>query len=132
LIAQDSFQEILLPEGDTRKFEKKYRIKKKEEISFLFRNGKQWRYPNVSFYAKENNKQHDRVAVLVGRDLGNAVTRNAIKRLFRELFRIHKRIQPPFYDILIRPRVEIKATDHRVIESCYREWMKKAGTFWHT
>ena len=70
-----------------------------------------------------NSFSHDRVGILVSKKNGNAVKRNRIKRIFRELFRNNKRSNPPFFDVLIQPE-----------KNClqYVEQIKSAFVTWIT
>lgn len=49
----------------------------------------------------ENNCSGPRLGVSVGRSYGNAVRRNRIKRLSREVFRLNQHEIPPEYDYLL-------------------------------
>jgi ribonuclease P protein component len=80
------------------------RIGSRKEISFLLDQGKTWRCPQFTICFKVNALAYDRFAVLVSRHMGNAVRRNYIKRYYRELFRANQSENPPFFDILIRPK----------------------------
>ncbi|WP_432797468.1 ribonuclease P protein component [Poriferisphaera sp. WC338] len=51
-----------------------------------------------------NNLPHNRLGLSVSRKLGNAITRNRIKRLLRECYRLTQHNQPQSYDIIIIPR----------------------------
>jgi ribonuclease P protein component len=87
--------------GNTLK--KKCLLSGKKEISLLFATGNIWRNSFIKVVFKENSLQHDRIAVIVSKHNGNAVERNRTKRIFKELFRTHKRRCPPFFDFLIQP-----------------------------
>jgi len=66
---------------------KKYRIKKNEEFQAILRSGKSFANRELVIYYKEKPQQdHFRVGISVGKRLGNAVTRNRIKRYIRESF----------------------------------------------
>jgi ribonuclease P protein component len=69
----------------------------------LFATGNRRRNSFIKVFYRENSFQHDRFAVIVSKKNGNAVERNRIKRIFRELVRTHKRRYPPFFDFLIQP-----------------------------
>jgi ribonuclease P protein component len=83
--------------------QKKYVLSGKKEISLLFASGNRWKSTFIKFYYKKNSFQYDRFAVIVSKKNGNAVERNRIKRIFRELVRTNKRRYPPFFDFLIQP-----------------------------
>ena len=51
-----------------------------------------------------NNLSYSRLGLSVGKRVGNAVKRNRIKRLTRELFRKNKEKFPRGYDIVFIPR----------------------------
>jgi ribonuclease P protein component len=69
----------------------------------LFSTGKRWRNSFIKVIFRRNSLERDRFAVIVSKQNGNAVERNRIKRVFRELFRTHKRNCPPYFDFLIQP-----------------------------
>ncbi len=70
---------------------------------------------------EKNDHLYDRMAVLVSRKHGNAVKRNRIKRISREVFRSVKVENPPHYNILIRPRINEFENFHAIKEA-YRAW----------
>lgn len=100
-----------------------HRIKKREEISNILKCGKRWKCNKFSIFFKKNSMSFDRFAVLVAKREGPAVYRNRIKRIFREIFRKNKRINPPYCDIMIKPYF-ISTINYHFLEKKYKEWME--------
>lgn len=64
---------------------KEHRVKKNDDISLIFKQGKSVANKQFVLYMLEKKDQgHLRLAVSVSKKLGNAVTRNKVKRLMRE------------------------------------------------
>lgn len=84
---------------------KKFRIKKNEEFQYVFRKGKSFANRQLVIYYLEKKEQtHFRVGLSVGKKIGNAVTRNRIKRYLRQAFQeLDSSIKYP-YDIVIIAR----------------------------
>lgn len=87
---------------------KSYRIKKEKEFQTIIY--KKDSYANRNFvvyiYPAEENV-HFRVGLSVGKKVGNAVTRNRVKRLMRQsLFELKEEIKPNYNIVLIaRPKI---------------------------
>ncbi len=64
---------------------KKFRIKKTEEIDAVIKNKVRSGNKFFVIYYKENNLDHFRFAISIGRKYGLAVMRNKIKRQIREI-----------------------------------------------
>lgn len=87
---------------------KSYRIKKEKEFQKIIYRKDSYANRNFVVYicpAEEN--PHFRVGLSVGKKIGNAVTRNYVKRLMREsLFELKDNIKPGFDVVLIaRPNI---------------------------
>ncbi|WP_249872266.1 ribonuclease P protein component [Oceanobacillus saliphilus] len=84
---------------------KQFRIKKNEEFQDAFKHGKSFANRQlVIYYLKKNDQKHFRVGLSVGKKIGNAVTRNRIKRYLRQAFHeLEDRIRYP-HDIVIIAR----------------------------
>ena len=55
----------------------------------------------LTIYVTENNFEHSRLGVSVGKGCGNAVMRNRLKRLLREVFRQNQYQIPQGFDYLV-------------------------------
>ncbi|MFZ3577669.1 ribonuclease P protein component [Virgibacillus sp. DJP39] len=66
---------------------KAYRIKDNEEFQDVFKKGKSFANRQlVLYYMDKVGQTHFRVGISVGKKIGNAVTRNRIKRHLRHAF----------------------------------------------
>lgn len=92
------------------KLKKAYRIKKNEQFQNIFKQGKSFANRELVIYYKQNDlTTHFRIGISVGKKIGNAVTRNRIKRYIRESFNQLQHKIIPTVDIIIIAR---KATVH--------------------
>lgn len=86
---------------------KEYRIKKNDEFQQIFKNGKSFANRQLVIYflnndISEEKQRHFRVGLSVGKKIGNAVTRNRIKRYLRRSFKeLEDRIVPSANIIII-------------------------------
>jgi ribonuclease P protein component len=55
-------------------------------------------------YACPNELEHSRLGMSVSRKFGNAPTRNRLRRLYREAFRLSKAALPAGLDVILLPR----------------------------
>lgn len=106
----------------------KQKIKSKKDILFLLKTSSKVSLSSFNIFYKTNGLNNDRLAVLISRKIGNAVKRNKIKRITREVFRKEIKRNPPFIDILIQIRPGIKIYNKNEYEICLREWIKESKT----
>lgn len=64
----------------------------------------------IVIYAAPNGLKYSRLGLSVGKKLGTAVTRNRIKRLLREAFRLEFLCLPEGFDLICIPRVGLTGT----------------------
>ncbi len=70
-------------------FRKKYVcIKKDKEFRFLFNKGESIVSYAFICYVRENKRRVNRIGIVTGKKIGNAVKRNRARRVIREAFRL--------------------------------------------
>lgn len=71
--------------------EKAYRIKRNSDFQTIYRRGKSFANRQFVVYVMpDKNLTHFQLGISISKKLGNAVTRNRIKRAIRENFKVHK------------------------------------------
>lgn len=64
---------------------------------------------------RKNNKDARRLGLVVGRKVGGAVSRNRIKRLIREFFRLNKEKIPESSDLIVLAKKDIRIKGYREV-----------------
>ena len=83
------------------------RIRKKKDFLTLYRTGSRYRGRFFHLVYRANSFEFPRLAVVVSRKVGNAVTRNRIKRRIRALFRRNKSLFKKPMDVILIAKMEI-------------------------
>jgi ribonuclease P protein component len=80
------------------------RIVKSADYRMLYKVGKKVYSERFVLFWRKNEIGHHRLGITVSRKTGNAVIRNRIKRLLREIFRKNFRMIPGQFDLVINAR----------------------------
>jgi ribonuclease P protein component len=64
---------------------------------------------------RKNDKDVKRLGLVVGRKVGGAVSRNRIKRLIREFFRLNKEKMPESSDLIVLAKENIEIKGYREV-----------------
>lgn len=98
-------------------------IKENKDFRRLYYKGKTAAYPFVAVYLRKNNSEINRLGITVSTKVGKAVTRNRIKRLIREVYRLHESEIKTGIDIVVVARNKAKNATYGDIEkslmSCF-------------
>ena len=80
------------------------RLRHPGEFREVFQHGKKLVAPMFVLYLLPTSAPHSRLGLAVAKRVGNAVARNRVKRLLRELFRRHKALLQPGCDAVFVAR----------------------------
>lgn len=88
---------------------KAFRVKDNKEFQMIFKQGKSFANRQlVIYHLHKPEQEHFRVGLSVGKKIGNAVTRNRIKRYLRQAFHeLESQVKHP-YDMIIIARMPTK------------------------
>ncbi|WP_207941870.1 ribonuclease P protein component [Enterococcus sp. DIV2402] len=86
---------------------KAYRVKKEKEFQKVFQTGQSFANRKFVVYVLPKDQPHFRVGISVGKKIGNAVARNAVKRKIRaSIFDMKDMINPNLdFIVIARPSV---------------------------
>ena len=94
-------------------------LKKNSDFRRLYTKGKSAVTPYVVVYCRKNGLPVNRTGFTVSAKLGNAVTRNRIRRQFREIYRLHMEELKPGQDIVLVARSRCVRGDYRKMENSF-------------
>ena len=108
--------------------EKAYRIKRNSEFQKIYKKGKSVANRQFVVYTLNNEYEHFRLGISVSKKIGNAVTRNRIKRAIRENFKVHKQDMIS-KDIIVIERQPAKNMSTLEIQGSLEHVLKIAKVF---
>ena len=96
--------------------EKKYRIRKNMEFKNIYKVGKNYWNRNLILYVKKNGLNETRVGYTITKKIGNAVTRNKIRRRMKEIYRLHFHNIKEGYDLVFIAKRGVKDIPYKELE----------------
>lgn len=96
-----------------------FRLKSSKEFRYAFKNGRSRANDFVILYIYHNNKLIDksRIGFSVSKKIGNAVVRNRIKRVMREVIRLNYHRIKKGNDLIFIAREKIKGNSYKSVEN---------------
>lgn len=85
-------------------------LRKPEQYNVVYRHGKRLRGPHFSLIYIENDQGFNRLGISV-HGVKKAVSRNRMKRIIREFYRLNRDFLPPSKDIVFAVRKECTFTN---------------------
>ncbi len=87
-------------------------IKKNSEFKLVYNKGKSFVGAYLVLYCLKRKKDERNFGITVSKKVGNAVTRNKVRRRIKEIIRLHSDWFPKGYDYVIVARVRASKTDY--------------------
>jgi ribonuclease P protein component len=88
-------------EEEDFRFRRKERLKKREDIRKVFKQGRLVSCSGAKLFAMRNEQPHNRIAFTFARKFGNAAERNRARRLSREVYRLMRNSLKPGFDLVL-------------------------------
>lgn len=106
---------------------KDYRIKKNKDFQLIFKNGHSFANRQFIVYLYENKDiHHFRLGLSVSKKIGNAVTRNQVKRYIRQAFLELADYINPSYDYIVIARKPASDMNFHQVKSSLEHVLKIA------
>lgn len=108
--------------------EKKNRLTKREYFDKVYRHGKSAaNHQFVLYYKVQHGQESFRLGVSVSKKLGNAVVRNRIRRMLKEIVRLNAARIPGGYDFIIIARKPAAEMSYQEMEKSVLHVLKRAS-----
>ncbi|WP_304341376.1 ribonuclease P protein component [Metaclostridioides mangenotii] len=103
-------------------------IKKDSDFRKVYKHGKSFANKYLVIYILKNRSDTSRIGISVSKKVGKAVTRNKVRRLIKEAYRLNidNKIKPG-YDIVFIARVSSSNASFEDIDKSVKYLVKKTG-----
>ena len=95
---------------------KSFRVKREKDFKAIFKDGTSFANRKFVVYQLENQQNHFRVGLSVSKKLGNAVTRNQIKRRIRHILLSVREHLADNVDFVVIARKGVESLDYAEME----------------
>jgi ribonuclease P protein component len=107
--------------------EKEYRLAKREDFSKVYRAGKSAaNHQFVLYYYKRSGQEHFRLGISASKKIGNAVVRNRMRRMIKEIVRLNKHKIVGGYDYILIVRKPAVTLSYQELEKSVKHVFRKA------
>ena len=101
-------------------------MKENRRFRFLYHKGIHHANDWLVLYLKETQKPQNRLGLTVSKKVGNAVTRNRIRRLLRENYRLREEHIKIGYDLVFVARTRAAKADFHVLGHAMDQLLHRA------
>lgn len=105
------------------------KIRKNVEFRAIYRRGKSFSNAVLVLYIYKNRKNINRIGISVSKKVGKSVTRNRIKRLIKESYRLNRNELNIGYDLVFIARNAANGRNYNEIDEAVKNLFKKAGLY---
>lgn len=102
-------------------------LNKNYEFRRIYSSGKSAATPLLAIYYKKNRLGINRLGLTVSTKVGNAVTRNRVRRKLKEIYRLHEAEIKSGIDIVIVARIRSKDAAYAALEADVLKLIEKLG-----
>ena len=100
-------------------------LKKNHLFRRLYHRGKSSVGQELVLYCRKNGLDHNRLGITVSTKVGNAVTRNRIRRRIREAYRLSESRYLPGWDLVVVARSSAASASWAQMRDCLAEQSEK-------
>lgn len=104
-----------------------YTVKKNSDFRRMYSRGKSAVLPEMVVYCRKNRLDRNRTGFTVSARIGNAVTRNRIRRRLREIYRLNSERLKTGYDIILVARSRAASEEFSKLERGFLDGCEKLG-----
>ncbi len=108
---------------------KNHKIRKNTEFRAIYRRGKSFSNHLLVLYVHKNRKNLNRIGISVSKKVGKSVTRNRVKRLIKESYRLNNGGLITGYDLVFIARSASSEKNYNEISEAVKHLLKKAGLY---
>ncbi len=102
-------------------------LKKNHEFRRLYSKGKNAAAPTLAVYCRKTGRDFNRIGYTVSNKIGNAVTRNRIRRRLREIYRLHETEMVPGTELVVVARARAVSARYGQLERAFLSACEKLG-----
>lgn len=124
---QNSRVEPMAPEAAAA-FPKAARLRRRAEFLAVQKTGVRWQSRSFVVICRASATERTRLGITVSRRVGNAVVRNRVKRMIREVFRTSQRHPSPAQDFLVIARSGANRLEYKQVASELGGVFQSSGT----
>lgn len=108
--------------------EKDYRLAKREDFNRVYRHGKSMaNHQFVLYYLARPGQAQFRLGISASKKIGNAVVRNRIRRVIKEIIRLNQQSIAEGYDYILIVRKPAVDLSYKEVEKSIKHVFRKAS-----